>query len=59
MNADYRYMFDGRPITSTGIIKEAAKVDQYFANDWLKQTSVAAAILRAYGHTVEENPNFK
>ena len=59
MNTDYQYMLDSVPCSSKSIIDAAAKIDQWFANDWLKQTSKAADILRAYGHTVEENPDFQ
>ena len=54
-----KYRIDGDPVTSSQLIRAAAAIDETFANDWLKQTSVAANILRDNGHVVDDNPEFE
>ena len=49
------YLLDGEPVTFQELIRAASKLDHSFACDWLKQTSVAAIILRSRGHIVENN----
>ena len=51
-----KYLIDGNPVTAKELIVEACAWDDCFANDWLKETSVAANILRENGFRVEENP---
>jgi len=50
-----KYLLDGEPISSSGLIDAASSISTWFAADWLKSTSVAATILRENGQTVEHN----
>ena len=52
-----KYLLDGEPVTSHGLISAASAIDDRFAADWLKSTSTAAVILRENGQEVEENSN--
>ena len=54
MNSKKLYLIDNEPATASDIIKAAEELDDSFANDWLKSTSMAAMILRANGHSVEQ-----
>lgn len=54
-----KYMIDNDPASARDIILMAKEYDCGFGSDGFCQTSVAAFILRQYGHTVEENPNYK
>ena len=49
------YLIDDESVTPTQLIMRAGKLDTKFANSWIKQTSVAAFILRRNGHKVGEN----
>ena len=49
------YKIDGEPVSARRLIELAGSIDERFSRDWLKQTSVAARILRDNGHTVGEN----
>lgn len=51
-----KYRIDGEPVSARQLIKAAEALDEDFANDWMKQTSVAAHILRDNGHVVDDNP---
>lgn len=53
-----KYLVDGQPVTPSELIRLAADLDDSFARDWLKETSVAAFILRDYGYTVSGNPSY-
>jgi len=53
-----KYLLDGHPVDASALIKAAADLDSGFAADWLKQTSVAAHILREAGHSVDDNPDY-
>lgn len=48
-----KYMLDGVPISATGLILEAGKLDKEFKREWLQTTSEAAKILREHGYAVE------
>lgn len=50
-----KYLIDGDPATASELIAAAACINISFAGDWLKSTSVAAAILRENGQTVTVN----
>ena len=50
-----KYLLDGEPISSSGLIDAATSIDARFAADWYKDTSTAALILRENGQTVEHN----
>jgi len=50
------YLLDNEPVTAQDLIHAAAKLDHSYASDWIRQTSVAAIILRSHGHIVDENP---
>ena len=54
MNSKKLYLIDNEPATASDVIKAAEELDDSFANDWLKSTSMAAMILRANGHSVEQ-----
>ena len=41
------------------LVKKAEYYDESFASEWLKQTSVAATILRRNGHEVKYNTKEK
>ena len=49
-----KILLDGNEISWRDLIKEAAKLDRDFRRSQLKQTSVAAEILREHNHIVEE-----
>ena len=49
-----QYLIDDEPASAIDIIKMASDYDSHFGDDGLKQTSVAAGILRRNGHTVKE-----
>lgn len=51
-----KYRIDGDPVTASELINSAAVINGRFAEGWLKETSVAANILRAAGHVVDHNP---
>jgi hypothetical protein len=51
-----QYLIDGEPASALDIIKMASDYDCHFGDDGLKQTSVAAGILRRNGHTIKERP---
>lgn len=51
-DVDKPYLIDDEPVTSGELIQRAADLDAPFAADWMKQTSVAARILRSKGYTV-------
>jgi hypothetical protein len=51
-----KYLLDGDPLTASELIAAAAAINEPFAKDWFKQTSIAAHILRNNGHTIEINP---
>ena len=53
-----KYLCDNEPVSANDLIRLASDYDDDFAGDWLKQTSVAAQILREHGHTIENNPDF-
>ena len=50
-----RYLLDDEPVTASQLMAAAASIDAKFQSDWLKTTSLAAAILRENGQTVELN----
>ena len=54
-----KYLLDDSPASARDIIESAASIDDNFADSFVKSTSEAAAILRANGNVVTENPNFK
>ena len=54
-----KYLLDGEPVSSSGLIDAAASIDTQFAADWYKSTSAAAIILRENGQTVEHNKEVK
>jgi hypothetical protein len=54
-----QYLLNGEPVTGTELIEAAEAYSERFANDWLKQTSVAASILRDHGHRVTDNPEYR
>lgn len=56
---ELKYLLDDEPISARNLIKLAGVLDQNFANDWLRQTSVAASIIRNHGYTVCENPDYR
>ena len=49
------YLLDDEPVTAKELIDAAIKLDHSYALNWMRQTSVAAIILRSNGHIVEEN----
>ncbi len=51
-----KYLIDDEEADMHDIIHKA---EEYGYEGFVKQTSVAAGILREHGHKVEENPNFK
>lgn len=53
MRNDKKYLLDGYPVTASQLIDAASDVDDHFASDWMKSTSVAARILRDNGQSVE------
>ena len=50
-----QYLINDEPASARDIIHLADELDDNFKNDWLKQTSVAANILRKNGYIVKEN----
>lgn len=50
-----KYLLDEKPIGFVDLIRAAAKIDDDFRKEQLRTTSQAAAILRRFGHSVEEN----
>ena len=54
-----KYTIDGIPVSAIENIKQAEYYDDDSSKDWVKQTSVAYAILRANGHQVGINPKWK
>ena len=53
------YLLNGTPISASGLIAEAASISYGFSTSFVKQTSVAANILRDNGYLVEENNDYK
>jgi hypothetical protein len=53
------YLLDDEPVTGRELIRAAEPYSESFASDWLKQTSVAATILRDHGHSVTDNPEYR
>jgi len=49
------YLLDNEEVTAEELIHAAAKLDHSYACSWMRQTSVAAIILRSHGHSVEKN----
>lgn len=49
------YTIDGKPVSPIGLIEAATELDKPFASLPIKRTSIAAAILRKYGHKVGRN----
>ena len=52
------YMIDDEPVSPKELIEQAEALDEAFSNDWLKQVSVAANILRDSGYSVTKNPEY-
>ncbi len=52
MMDEKKYHIDGVPASATDIVELAESYSIEFSNDWIKQTSTAARILREHGHTV-------
>ena len=48
------YLLDDEPISANELIQRAAGINDSFANSFIKQTSVAASILRDAGHVVSQ-----
>jgi len=51
---DKKYLLDGIPKSARDLIKMASSYDPDYGKDGLKQTSIAATILRENGFTVED-----
>ena len=54
-----KFLLDDEPVTMRELFAAASAIDERFAEDWCKQTSVAASILRENGQDVKENPDFQ
>ena len=52
-----KYLIDDEPSSAKDIIKKATEYDANFSSNPIKQTSVAAGILRDYGISVEPIKN--
>lgn len=48
------YLLDGEEVSWRELIRAAEDIDTDFRDDWMKSTSMAAAILRDHGYAVEE-----
>lgn len=51
-----KYLIDGEPVHWQEIIRKA---EEYGYSGEIKQTSIAAKILRENGHVVEDNPDYQ
>jgi hypothetical protein len=47
-----QYTIDGKLASASNIIKLASEIDEEFADSFIKQTSVAANILRGHGYKI-------
>ncbi|MED5549757.1 MAG: hypothetical protein VX529_10395 [Pseudomonadota bacterium] len=54
---DKKYLLDNEPVSARELIDAASHIDDEYAADCIKQTSVAARILRANGQDVRDNPD--
>jgi len=59
MNDNQQYTIDGEPVSSDELIKRAKALGYDGDAYGVFYTSGSAKVLRDYGHTIENNPNYK
>ena len=55
---DKKYLINNKPSSAMQIMKLACNYDSDFAECQIKSTSIASGILRDYGFTIENNPEY-
>jgi hypothetical protein len=56
---DKKYLVDGEPMSAIELLNLASDLNSNFRRCVIQRTSIAVTVLRAYGYTVDYNPNYQ